>query len=204
MRPLKRIIAMAVVAAIPLLTLFVAIPELGADRTKLPRNHGERHVGREWQVIFVASSHCPACNVPGLRQAVVDMIWELDRQVRSIGDKPTTLAAVTDDRHEDAIGFIRDYGEFDELHLGRNWLNQSVLKYMLRDHPGTGATPSVLIVTRAVELTGDGSFMVGPDSVVTRLVGPTAITDYSAWIRGLIAELPLSDESDSVSLAESR
>ncbi len=162
---------------------------------QMPRNHGEYIHGREWQLILIASSHCPACNAPGVRPAVIEVANEFDRQVRASGDKPTTLGVITDDDQRAAFKYAESLGQFDELQLGRNWLNQSVIRYMLRDAVGLGATPTVLIVTRVIDFTNQGNYRIGPDSVVVRLVGPSEIIDFASWLKGRLSGPPgLSDQ----------
>ena len=75
---------------------------------------------------------------------------------------------------------LRRFGEFDEISLGGGWLNQIVVRFMMRDTLSEAATPSLVILANSLEIGVGGEIELGPDSLVLRLSGIREIANYAA------------------------
>lgn len=75
--------------------------------------------------------------------------------------------------------FIANFGEFDEVVVGRGWLSSAAVTYVWRDPRGFGGIPQLILLRRNITV-NDTTISVSPDSLVLRLIGERAI---SAWAK---------------------
>lgn len=163
--------------------LQVGDAETAADEG-LPRNHLTIRAGREWQVVLVVNSNCAPSTSPDLRAAVRTIIREAYRQAAAARDGFTTLGVATDDSLQFGIDVLASFGSFDEISVGRQWLNRSVVLLLTADGSLLVGTPALLLVSRSVEVTSLGRYVIGADVVILRLVGLGRIVEYAHWLRG--------------------
>jgi hypothetical protein len=81
-----------------------------------------------------------------------------------------------------------DFGAWDEIHAGRNWMNELVIRYIWRDYPGTPGISQLVVVERTV-VQGQRGLAVGADKLLYRALGPEAMI---AWLN---AGLPLVESA---------
>ena len=72
---------------------------------------------------------------------------------------------------------IHDFGAWDEVQAGRNWLASGALNYVWRDPAGVPTVPQVVLLEREVGISGD-RISASEDVPVLRLVGSDEITEW--------------------------
>ena len=150
----------------------------------LPLNPGVIQSGQEWQVVYVGNSKCWASNDSRVAPAVRTIVRAVGSQVGSINESLSTLGVATDPDHEAGLRHLEQIGVFDQISLGGIWRNHS-LAYLRSIESGIAvATPTLLIVRRAIEITSAGESMTWGDSVVVRLVGIEEIQGFARWVSG--------------------
>ena len=131
--------------------------------------------GTEIAVLMFVSTTCAVSRNPDFPdewRALVDGI------AGSVGDQFTRVATigVVDARSvPEGVEFLNEFGGFDEISVGR--ANAGMMRYFVADHPGTLATPQVVVVRRHFERGPDGALIITSEEVMSRLVGLGAISN---------------------------
>jgi hypothetical protein len=161
----------------------IAASELRTElRQPLPMAKKEIKLGREWQAVFVGDLECWPSNRASLVPAVRRILESFHDDVTAAGDNFSSLGVALDFTQRDGRAFLAKYGEFDETAIGRSWLNMAALHLMLRDEIGPPVTPTVILLTRSIESDFHDNYVVGPDSIVLRIVGGPAILKLAHWL----------------------
>jgi hypothetical protein len=116
----------------------------------------------------------------------LDRLTSVAREYARTQAVPLTVvrsAAALDNDPELGLQAIRRLGEFDEISIGRGWLNSHAIAYSWRDEPGRIGSPSVLLISRVVT-PRQQSIAISADSVVDRGLGVKGITEMIARLRG--------------------
>ena len=136
--------------------------------------------GKELMMVLVGASFCGAQRQPGFPQQVEDAKLSLQRQAAASGRQFSALAVSLDWKTADALAFLEHFGEWDQMSIGRNWLNEGAIRYVWREMPAEPVVPQILVIERDVEM-GDQAITVRGERLVKRLQGTAAI---EAWIKG--------------------
>jgi hypothetical protein len=142
--------------------------------------------GREWQAIVFLSRSCGACNSPRLPDAVREVLTIVQAHAEAVGDSFSSTGVDLEAGHASGVRFLARFSAFDEVSLGRSWLNHAMIHWAVVDSKVVGGTPSIMLLTRIIEIGGDGGIMVGKDSVAWVLPGLDAILGASEWLGGRV------------------
>jgi hypothetical protein len=142
-----------------------------------PGSFAPIRTGREVVLVFIASSSCPGAKDPRLPEALADIQNHLRREAGEQGSTFVSIGVSLDWDIEKGIKLLRRFGAFDEIAVGRSWMNGAALKYIWEDLPGAASIPQVLLVERTV--TQDRAIFVGGERVRFRKVGAEAIVRWS-------------------------
>jgi hypothetical protein len=136
-------------------------------------------IGRERLLVLIGSAACSAAQRPGFADTVRAVVRAAERVARDSGYAFATVGVSIDPSATRGLDFLERVGPFDEVSLGRSWLNSSVVRLVWRDHAGLAAIPQIVLVDRSVRV--DSSVIeVGPDTVVARMVD---MADMRAFLR---------------------
>lgn len=130
--------------------------------------------GDEVLFVFIGGSFCAGSKYVGLRESVGRLERALRVQAETSGKLFTTIGVALDDSTELGAHFLHEFGEFDEIVVGHNWLNSAVVKYVWRDIPGDAALPQVLLLERHLDHQSD-AITVGPERLLARTLGADRI-----------------------------
>jgi hypothetical protein len=107
--------------------------------------------GRELVMVFIASSTCPGINEPGLKDAVARTREGLRRQAVEDGMTFVSIGVSLDRSIDGGVRLLQRFGPFDEISVGRSWINGAALKYLWQDLPGRASVPQILVLERQVD-----------------------------------------------------
>lgn len=99
--------------------------------------------------------------MPGIEGAVSEIVENERAIARASGARLVTLGVSIDVDVEAGLRMLRRFGPFDEVAVGRGWLNLGAYRYIWNDFPGHAGVPQVLISERRaagsprVELSGE-------------------------------------------------
>lgn len=144
--------------------------------------------GRQWQVVVIGSSTCPAAQSSELRSAIRQVLRAFEHDATAASESFASLGVALDWNPDSGIRWLATLDRFQEISAGANWLNQSSLRWMLREIPGRAATPQIVVVSRWISERGR-SYDISPDSVVRRAVGVEEIVAFAKEI-ALAGEIP--------------
>jgi len=136
-------------------------------------------VRREIVAIYLGAEGADARS--GMTTAVRDMQLALARSARADGREFVSHGVSLEPLVADGLRHLARLGSFDEVSVGGNWANSSVVKYL----GGTTSDslkrliPQVVLVEREVR-TENGTLEIGPERELGRHIGAAAI---SAWVR---------------------
>ncbi len=87
---------------------------------------------------------------------------------------------------EGGVQHLALLGSFDEISVGGNWTNSSVIRYLgpTIGQDRTTSIPQVVLLAREVSQLGDTVLQVGPEHEIGRFIGIGAIESWVA--RGAI------------------
>jgi hypothetical protein len=118
----------------------------------------------------------------GMVQAVRDMRTALQRQAASSGRHFISRGVSLEPSVEGGLRHLALLGAFDEVSLGGNWTNSSVVRYLgsdMSDHQ-RAVIPQVVLLEREVRQDGKEMLLVGPEREIGRFIGADQI---ASWVR---------------------
>lgn len=157
-------------------------PDTGSNREV---THQMLRSGTELVVVYVGSTSCKASLEPGF----ADVVHSINDKVRAAAKRDgklfSSVGVALDWSTNQGASYLTQFGDFDEISVGRNWLNGSVVNFVWRDHPGPAATPMIVVFERDVVMDNE-AIKVSQERILKRVVGGDEIR---AWLR-LNAPLP--------------
>ena len=178
--------------------LLLAFPSLGDAQEYEP--DFELPESAELIVVYIATSNCVGNLYPRLDSAIHQMKIVLSKRAEASGIGFGAIGVAAQWSVEDGLAYLlegesnagkKDFGAWDEVHAGRNWINASAINYIWREIQGRPAVPQVVVLERTI-LTGS-RIEVGPDQFLARYVGSEEIV---AWVDNA---MPLSNSAYLVS-----
>lgn len=160
---------------------------LAADTTYTPRhqNPGKREI----VAYYIGSKFCGGSQNPAVKSAVRRALVRLQQQGDSLGLSFSAVGVAVDWKPEDGWEYLRSVSPFDEVTVGRNWLNSAAVERLWRAPGGRGLTPQIVIVVRNVHDDGRRLFFT-PDEPVMRIEGGDTLMAWAA--RGAPIHLPVA------------
>lgn len=136
--------------------------------------------GTELGMVYLTSGKCHACLDEELPELVEKIKLSLQAKADSLDWGFSVTGVGIDWSPEEAFEDLRRFRLFDEVMVGRNWLNRGVMTYVWQTHPGEAAVPQVVIVVRQMNgLIGRHPEIRG-ERVVLRLI---AIEEFRSWLQ---------------------
>lgn len=130
-------------------------------------------------MVLITASTCAASQDPGLAADIEKAKLTLRQHTSAKRVQFRAQGVALDWDVAAGYDFLRRFGQFDQVSVGANWLNDGGIKYIWRDFPGDPVMPQIVLVSRDVTADANG-VSVGAETVVERLVGIDAIRD---WVR---------------------
>jgi hypothetical protein len=88
-----------------------------------------------------------------------------------------TVGIALDWQIDKGVQLLERFGPFDEIHVGRSWINAGALRYIWQNLPGEASVPQIVIVER--EIAKGRSLEVTGERVRIRKVGARQIIAWS-------------------------
>lgn len=148
---------------------------------------------RELVLVFFSTSECVGNREPELGASPRAMKRVLAARAAAAGESFSALGAAAEWSISDGLAYLlegksrwgeHDFGAWDEVQAGRNWLASAALDHVWRDPAGAPTVPQVILLEREVGLQGQ-RIVASEDVPILRLLGSDEIT---GWVR---AGMPL-------------
>lgn len=160
--------------------------------------------GRELAVVLVGASWCAASKEKGFDSVIASTFAGLRRQASARQARFAAIGVALDWDVSEGVKFLNSFGDFDEIEVGRDWLNAGYDRYV-HTVQGVNGVPQIVVILR--DVTRRGSVIsLGKDSVLASVVGPQAIRKWLAAGLPLDSGAPrgMSSTSDSQSVSKLR
>ncbi len=89
------------------------------------------------------------------------------------GFRPFFIGVAAEKSLNAGLRFLNAMGQFDEIVVGGDWMNEEAVRYFWRDIPGRASLPQIVVVRRSVKIGPPDD--VGEEEVLARLIGTTEI-----------------------------
>lgn len=136
--------------------------------------------GNELVMVYLGASHCGPCLDPAFKASLEEAKVALAEHAASDGQRFVAVGAALDHDVEQGVAFLSGSGRFDEIIVGRNWLNSASLAHLWRpDRPEdqTVGLPAIVVFEQRAML-GDGVSSTAPRYLTT----VTGRLDIPAWV----------------------
>lgn len=128
-------------------------------------------------MVVIASSTCAGVQDRPFRDAVARIRSGLRERARAGGATFVSVGVGTDRAPESGAALMKRLGPFDEVSLGRSWLNSGAVKYIWMDHPGAAMVPQDVVLERTIQW--GRVVTVSDERILLRKVGARGIVDWS-------------------------
>lgn len=133
-------------------------------------------------VVFIASSDCSGVRMPGVVGYVNDIVDNERHLAKQLGEAFVAVGVAIDPSVDDGIRLLSRFREdWDEVVVGRGWLNTAVRDYVWEGIPGHAGIPQVLVVRRSVRL--DGGVRIESEEILSRRAGGVPIKQWAERIQ---------------------
>jgi hypothetical protein len=153
------------------------LTSVAAERTRTSR---PAPVTREVIAVYLGTEGTDARS--GMVEAVRDMKAALSRQAQTSGRHFISRGVSLEGSVSQGLRHLALFGAFDEVSVGGNWTNSSVVRYLgmdMGDH-SRALIPQVVLLEREVRSDGPESLVVGPEREIGRYIGTR---DIAGWAK---------------------
>jgi hypothetical protein len=126
----------------------------------------------------MSSSTCAGNRAPGLHQAVDSLKLLLQARAAASGQQFRVVGVALDWSPDSGFAYLRQFGAFDELDVGRNWFGLGVERFIWADTTARPTIPQVVIYEQDIAPAGRAVF--GRANVLKRVLGGDSIV---TWVR---------------------
>ena len=127
--------------------------------------------GTEVIMVFIGSSTCGASQVDWVPETLASVQRRLGERSEAAGMAFATVGVALDQNIENGLEFLDQMGRFDEISIGRSWLNQASLRFLLRELPSAEtAIPQIVVVAQRIAVEGN-VILVEPEQLLARKIG---------------------------------
>ncbi len=134
--------------------------------------------GTELVAVFLINESCFAAGSTEFRNAIRIGLKAFEDSGEARGVQTSLMGVALAPNTVKARRFIANFGQFDEIVVGRGWLNSGAIRFFWRDFPGVAGVPQLIVFRRTV-IVRDSIIDISPDSVLFRLSGAQAIINWS-------------------------
>ncbi len=134
--------------------------------------------GTELVAVYLTSSTCFGCRDPQMPATLDSIKVQLQRQAQALGAHFRAVFVSMDWEPDSGLALAHLDGPWDELIVGRNWLNAGAERYIWGDTLTTPAMPQMLVFSQSIRM--DGRVTFGERTVLRRVLGLAAL---QAWVR---------------------
>ena len=161
----------------------IPVPTISVEWDR--RENGERYTpafrvdeNREWMLVYIGSRFCGASNNPELPELVETLKTTLLERAEESNVGYSAVGVGIDWLPVDGWRYLRRFGRFDEVVVGRKWSGLGARQFMKETIAGTAATPQVLIYERRKTLDGEQDPPVWESKILARKVGVARIKNW--------------------------
>lgn len=143
--PPRSALAVVLLVAMAIMIPLLLNREVIAEPTLTPIRDGTELV-----FVLMVSSTCSGISAPGFDEALTVVRSYLEEEAKDTGRTLVKIGIATDWILEDGIAVLNRFGPFDEIMVGRGWMNSGAVEYLWDDFPGRASVPQIVVLERDV------------------------------------------------------
>ncbi len=133
--------------------------------------------------IYIGSSTCKYCNLPGLPKLLDRIKVRLQHRAESLGIAFNTIGISKDHDLKNGIQHLNNKGKFNEVSVGNEWSGIGMDRYIWSHHSGPAGTPQIIVAKRTYtrRRITNGSHMllrIEDETILVRKLGPSSIKGW--------------------------
>jgi hypothetical protein len=136
----------------------------------------ELRQGRNLTMVLVTASWCIGTSYEGFPEATRSVKLALQQRAEDAGMGFNAIAVAIDWNVERGVEYLRNLGEFDEIIVGRNWINSGLDRYVYQFHH-SATVPQIVVVVEEVQ---HDPFDYKLGASLTTRVGADEIVDWAS------------------------
>jgi len=136
--------------------------------------------GPELVAVYISASTCVGNRAPGLHEALDSLKLILQARARAAGAVFRMVGVALDWAPDSGVAYLRGFGAFDELNVGRNWFNLGAERWIWSDSSATSDIPQVVVYEQTIAMAPRRVEFSTPH-VLKRVFGGDKIVE---WVRG--------------------
>ena len=136
--------------------------------------------GRQVVAVYIGATTCGPCRRPETKAAIARMKPLVAAHAKQSGAAFSAMVVSLDWDLKGGLEFVQSLGAFDEYVFGASWVNTAAQRFFWSDSLAAPSIPQVIVFERTVKLPTGTRITIGPDRMLRRVVGDSAIR---AWVR---------------------
>ncbi len=130
----------------------------------------------ELTLVYVGAYTCSPCREPSLKSALEVAKTNLHQKAKESGKQFSVIGIANDLSVEDGLEFLEESGYFDEIIVGKNFLNLGSIDLIWNEDSNDYAVPQIFVFER--EITVDKDITVGPKTILATYSGRDEIEEW--------------------------
>lgn len=156
--------------------------EIPTNRITYTPEYSFNH-GNEIALVYITSAHCGFCKLPEMPNLIEQSKMRARNAALENGASFATIGVVVDWNVDQGFDHLRQFGEFDEVIIGRNWFNTGARKFIYADTTvSRGSVPQLVIVSRVnnIQINDTRSiYDIKEQNIIARYRGVEEIKKYA-------------------------
>lgn len=137
---------------------------------------------QELNLVYIGASWCQPCLEESLKQTLEELKIALYKVAESHNMNYSVIGVANDESLNDGWNFLQSSGYFDEIIIGKNWLNTGSIEFILKHEDILPGVPQIVVFKR--EIMFDEKTHVGEKEILVRKIGQKQM---DKWIQNGIS-----------------
>ena len=133
--------------------------------------------GTQLVAVYLGAASCGPCRLPSTRVALDSIKVQLQRHAQANNQQFRAVVVAMDWEPDSALVFAQESGRWDELIVGRNWMNLGAEFYIWADTATAPSMPQVIVFEQDITMGARVEF--GPRRVVRRVRAADALVRWA-------------------------
>lgn len=148
------------------------------DSTRYESGNYKLHNGTttELTLVYIGADSCSPCHLPSLKSAIEKLKVILNNRAETQNKEFSAVGIANDFSVKKGWEFLNSTGYFDEVIIGKNWLNSGSIEFIWNHDQPEPSMPQIIVFEREVNV---GEFIqVGQKKYLARYAGSAEIEEW--------------------------
>ena len=168
------------ITALVLIAIFLPNPGTAQDQDSLKysADHFETNydLTKELNLVYIGASWCKPCVQDSLKQALEEAKITFYERAKEMDMNYSVIGAANNQSVQKGWDFLNNSGYFDEVVIGKQWINSGSLEFIMKPKDVKPAIPQIIVFSRPLRFEED--IKVGNKKILVRKIGAVAIQKW--------------------------